>query len=176
MAPVHDQQQQRDGRRGEREAEVAGEGVQREGTAHEFLADRAGENGVVRGVDHRVADARQHRQRQDQPEVGDEGHGADGERHDQRAADQEAPRAVLVDEKADGGLQHGRGGAHQRDGEAQHGEGDAELVAPHQEERCQAQHVEVREEMARPDEGANLRIALRRQDGFAHPVKLSGGP
>src|SRR3712207_8345489 len=52
-----------DGRRGE--AQVAGEGVEREGTAHVVLADGSRQDGVVRRVDHAVADARKDGERQD---------------------------------------------------------------------------------------------------------------
>ena len=86
--------QQRDGGRPGGKAGIAGEGVQREGAAHALLWHRAGEDRVVGRVDDRVADAAERGQGEDLPERGGEPHRADRERHEQRAANQERPRAV----------------------------------------------------------------------------------
>ena len=55
--PAHHQQQQGNDGRGERKAQIAGEGMHGKGAAHAFLADAAGQYRVIRWMDHAIANA-----------------------------------------------------------------------------------------------------------------------
>ena len=151
-APIHDAQQRSDRRRRERKTDIAAESVQGEGAAHALLADRAGKDRVVARVEHGVADTRNQRQSEDLPERSREGHQCDRKRHHQRTADQKRSRAVAVDQESDRGLQHCRGPGHQHDGQTKLREADVELALPHQEQRRQAELIEMRQKMPGADQ------------------------
>ena len=68
-------------RRSGGEAQIAGEGVQREGSAHPLALDRTRQDRVVGRVDHRVADARKQCEAHDLPIGGGEAHQRDRDRH-----------------------------------------------------------------------------------------------
>ena len=129
-APVHEGEHQGDGGRRQREAEIAGEGVEREGAAHEALVDAPGQDRVIGRMDDAVPHAGQDRQRQDHRKGRRQAHRGDGERHQQGAADQEGPRAVAVHPEAHRRLERRRGRAHQRHRQAERGVGHAELLPP----------------------------------------------
>jgi hypothetical protein len=76
--PAHYRHQQGDNGRGEGEAEIAGEGMHGKGAAHPFLADAAGQNGVIRRVNHAIADTREDREQPKRPDPRRESHGGDG--------------------------------------------------------------------------------------------------
>ena len=158
-APAYRRHEKRRDRRTGGKAQVAAERVQREGTPDALLVDRAGQDGIVRWMNHRVADARQRRQHQDLPEGCGQSHRGDRQRHQQRATDQEPPRAVAVDEEADWGLQDGRGAGHQCDRQPELGEAHVECVLPDHEHRRQAKYIEVREEMAVANENIDTGVA-----------------
>jgi hypothetical protein len=158
-APVHHQQQRRDDGRAGGEAEIAGEGVHGEGAADARLVDGGAEDGVVGRVDDRVAEAGEDRERQDHPVVRREGHRGHRQAHQQHAAHQVRPRPVPVHQEADRRLQRRRHRAHQREGEAEFRVGDAEFRPPGQEQRRQAEHVEVAQEVAGADQREDARVA-----------------
>jgi hypothetical protein len=79
-------------------------------------------------------------------------HQRDRKRHDQRTTDEKRARAVAIDQESDRGLQHGRGPGHQDDGQTQLGKADIELTLPHQEQRRQAELIEMRQEMPGADQ------------------------
>jgi hypothetical protein len=164
-APADERHQEGRDRRAGGEAEVAAEGVQREGAAHAVLVHRSGEDGVVGGVDDRVADAGQGGECEDLPELGGEPHGGEGQRHQQGAADEERSRAVAVDQEADRGLQERGGSRHQHDGQAKFGEADVEGALPGEEHRRQAEDVEVRQEVSVADQDIDAGGAAERHGG-----------
>ena len=103
-------------------------------------------------MEHGVADTRDQREREDLPERSREGHQRDRERHDERTADEKRARAAAVDQEPDRRLQHRRGPGHQHHAQTELGETDVELALPHQEQRRQAELIEVRQEVSGADQ------------------------
>ena len=163
-APAERVHQQDDRDRRHRAAEIAGEGVDGEGPADPRLADAGVENRVVRRMIDGVGEPCEHHER-DQRRVhryrGDERH---GERVQRETADQDAARAVAVDEESDRRLGEPSGDAEHGDREAELGEADAVDVAQERKQRRQQQHVEVAEEVPGADQADD--------PGAAAPARL----
>ena len=152
-------------------------GMQRKRAADAGGIDRAAEDRVIGGMDDRIAQPRQHRQQRDLPVFGREPHPRDRQRHQRGADDQEAARAVAVDQKADRRLDHGRRPGHQRHRQPELGVGHAKGLLPHDEHRRQAQLVVMRQEMAAADQGIDPAVAAqgRQSQHQGRAASRSGG-
>ena len=164
-APVEQRGQEHDHRRGEGEAGVAAKGVDREGAAHAPLLDRAREDRVVGGMEHAVAQARDHHQRDQHRIARKQADQTDRQAEQGEPGDQDRAGAEAIDEEPDRRL--GQAGDAVQHGERQpeRGVADAELVAQQRKQGRQDQDVEVTEEVRRADQADHLEIAPGAGDG-----------
>ena len=150
-----------DGRR--READIAAEGVDREGAAHALDVHRGGQDGVVGGMEHGVAETGQHHQHE-QGGIGREhADQRDREREQDEAADQDVARAEAVDQEPDRRLGQRRGAVEHGERQAECRVADPVLAAQQGEQRRQDQDVEVAEEVAGGDQADDLAVPRPRR-------------
>ena len=112
-------------------------------------------------MEDRVADTRQQRQHNDLPVGAGKAHRRHRQGHQQGAADQERPGAIPVDEKPHRGLHNRRGRRHHRHDQTELGKGDIESLLPGDEQRRQAELVEMRQEVARAEQQIDPGVAAK---------------
>ena len=119
---------------------------------------RGVEDGVIGGVEDAVAEPGDGKEDEDLPIGGGKPHQADAHRHDHQAGGQHYSRADPVDQEAHRHLgDGGKGEGHGQDG-AKGGVTDPELGLEDEEQRRQAEEVEMGQEMAGADDAQDLAV------------------
>ena len=159
--------------RGHGAAEEAGEGVDREGATHARIRDAGGQDRIVGRVVDAVGEARDEGGGKQHRIARVEAEGHEGRAAEAQAAEQDAPGADPVDERAHRRLGDARDQAEQRDGEAEFDVADAEFGLEDGEKRRQDQNVNV----AQPVRGRNAdkRSGLSRAERRRCFAGLEGG-
>jgi hypothetical protein len=139
-------------------AVMAGEGMDAECARDAVVADGCVENGVIRRMEHAVADAADDDAGDEKPPGGGERKGGVAEYHQRQTDRQHQLGAVSVDQDAGRHLGDAGRQCAQAHHQADLGVADAEILVEEVEERRQAHQVEVAAEMARADEAENLRV------------------
>ena len=123
-APAHYARKRQHGDRSRCPADIARERVHAVGAGQPRLADGMAQDRVIGGVEHAVAEARQHYQWERDPEARDQAHERDARRRERQAAQEHAACAEPIDQGPGGRLRQTRGRVEARDQHARFLEAD----------------------------------------------------
>ena len=184
-APAGERGERHHGDRRQREAEVAGEGVDAEGAGQPLRRDAGRHDDVVGRMDHAVADSGEHGQRQHHGVAGAQAEQPDGDPHERHPGEQQGAGADPVGKEAGRDLGRAGGGVERGQQQAELGVADPELGLDQREQRRQREQIEVAQRMARAEQAEHsevrgdprhgTRLVSRRPAAKAAPAAL-GAP